>query len=143
MHSVLSRREEVRVEWGDCDPARIVFYPRYFAWVDSTGHHMFESVGLSHDVLNGKYNVRGLVLGKVGMTFKAPGFFRDLLTINIRVTEIGGASFALTHEIHRGDTLLLTGEELRIWAVEDPDHPAGISAKRIPDDVRALLSGST
>ena len=25
----------VPIEWGDADPARIVFYPRYFAWFDA------------------------------------------------------------------------------------------------------------
>lgn len=24
-------RRRVTIEWGDCDPAGIVFYPRYFA----------------------------------------------------------------------------------------------------------------
>ena len=23
----------VRIEWGDCDPAGIVYYPRYFAYL--------------------------------------------------------------------------------------------------------------
>ena len=27
-------RRTVRIEWGDCDPAGIVFYPRYFAMFD-------------------------------------------------------------------------------------------------------------
>ena len=25
-----------RIEWGDCDPAGIVFFPRYFAMFDSS-----------------------------------------------------------------------------------------------------------
>ena len=28
---MFSIRRTVRIEWGDCDPAGIVFYPRYFA----------------------------------------------------------------------------------------------------------------
>ena len=30
----LSSRHEVTVEWGDCDPAGIVYYPAYFKWFD-------------------------------------------------------------------------------------------------------------
>ena len=26
----------IRIEWGDCDPAGIVFYPRYFAMFDTS-----------------------------------------------------------------------------------------------------------
>ena len=28
----------LRIEWGDCDPAGIVFYPRYFAMFDHSTH---------------------------------------------------------------------------------------------------------
>ena len=31
---MLTNRRTVRIEWGDCDPAGIVFYPRYFAMFD-------------------------------------------------------------------------------------------------------------
>ena len=27
---LLTNRRTIRVQWGDCDPAGIVFYPRYF-----------------------------------------------------------------------------------------------------------------
>jgi 4-hydroxybenzoyl-CoA thioesterase len=130
----------VRVEWGDCDPARIIFYPRYFAWVDAAGHHMMESAGLHQDLLVEKYGIRGTVLGNVAMSFKSPGFFGDTLAITTSVTRVGNRSFKLAHEIHRDKELLLTGEETRIWALEDPDSPSGISAGPIPDEVKRLLS---
>ncbi len=31
---MLSNSRSVRIEWGDCDPAGIIFYPRYFAMFD-------------------------------------------------------------------------------------------------------------
>jgi len=34
----------VRVQWGDCDPAGIVFYPRYFEWFDASTILLFESL---------------------------------------------------------------------------------------------------
>ena len=27
-------RRDVQIQWGDCDPANIVYYPRYFAMFD-------------------------------------------------------------------------------------------------------------
>lgn len=137
---MLEWSEKIQVEWGDCDPAKIVFYPRYFAWVDASGHHMLERVGLDHDVLWDKYKIRGLVLGKVAMSFSSPGFYGDILDIKTRVVKIGNSSFEFEHEIRRDDTLLLTGQELRIWAVDSPDHDSGITAKPIPDEVRQLLN---
>ena len=31
---MLTNRRTIRIAWGDCDPAGIVFYPRYFAMFD-------------------------------------------------------------------------------------------------------------
>ena len=31
---MFTNRRTVRIEWGDCDPAGIVFYPRYMAMFD-------------------------------------------------------------------------------------------------------------
>lgn len=138
---MLSNKIQVRVEWGDCDPARIVFYPRYFAWVDASAHHMLEKGGLDHDHLIEKYGVRGLVLGRVGMDFKTTGLFGDTLDIESTVSRVGGGSFDISHTIHRANELILTGQETRIWAVEDPDSPVGISAEKIPGEVRTILEG--
>jgi 4-hydroxybenzoyl-CoA thioesterase len=138
---MLEWSEKIQVEWGDCDPAKIVFYPRYFAWVDAAGHHMLERVGLDHDVLWNKYKIRGLVLGKVGMAFSSLGSYGDTLEIYTKIVKVGGSSFELEHAIRRGETLLLNGQELRIWAVDSPEHASGITAKRIPDEVRQILHG--
>lgn len=138
---MLTNQMHVQVEWGDCDPARIVFYPRYFAWVDAAGHHMLGGAGLHHDVLAQRYGVRGLVLGRVGMDFKTTAMFGDVLEIESTVARIGGASFEIAHTIRRDDTTILTGQETRIWAVEDPDSPVGIAARKIPEEVRAVLVG--
>jgi acyl-CoA thioesterase FadM len=32
----------VRIEWGDCDPAGIIFYPRYFEIFDASTALLFE-----------------------------------------------------------------------------------------------------
>ena len=33
---------KVRIEWGDCDPAGIIFYPRYFDIFDASTALIFE-----------------------------------------------------------------------------------------------------
>src|SRR6266508_2250962 len=32
----------VRIEWGDCDPAGIIYYPRYFAFFDASTSALIE-----------------------------------------------------------------------------------------------------
>jgi acyl-CoA thioesterase FadM len=39
---IIARRER-QVEWGDCDPARIVFNPRFFEWFDAQTALIFET----------------------------------------------------------------------------------------------------
>lgn len=138
---MLRLERQIWVEWGDCDPARIVFYPRYFAWFDASTHLMLEDAGIGHDVLREQYGVRGCVLGAVEASFSSPGFYADRLSLHAQVVRVGGASFSVQHTISRGAEQLLSGQETRIWAVEDATRPAGIRAERIPDTVRALLNG--
>ena len=38
-------RRTVRIEWGDCDPAGIVYYPRYFQMFDASTQYLFEAAG--------------------------------------------------------------------------------------------------
>ena len=38
---MLSDTPDVRIEWGDCDPAGIVFYPRYFAMFETCTTALF------------------------------------------------------------------------------------------------------
>ena len=39
---MLTNTRAVRIVWGDCDPAGIVFYPRYFEMFDASTTALFE-----------------------------------------------------------------------------------------------------
>ena len=43
----------VNVEFGDCDPARIVWFPNFFRWIDAASRHFFIGCGVTvyHGVL--------------------------------------------------------------------------------------------
>ncbi|HWO35815.1 MAG TPA: hypothetical protein VNO32_44045 [Candidatus Acidoferrum sp.] len=43
----LTNRKTIYIEWGDCDPAQIVFYPRYLAYFDACATALFKKAGLS------------------------------------------------------------------------------------------------
>ena len=51
-HMLVNTRT-VRIEWGDCDPAGIVYYPRYFAFFDASTSALIErALGMTkHDYL--------------------------------------------------------------------------------------------
>ena len=35
----------IKISWGHCDPAKIVFYPNYFIWFDQSVHFLFDKAG--------------------------------------------------------------------------------------------------
>ena len=35
-----------KVEFGDCDPARIVWFPNFFRWIDNASRHFFIECGV-------------------------------------------------------------------------------------------------
>jgi len=37
---------QVTVEFGDCDPAQIVYYPNFFRWMDAASRHFFIACGV-------------------------------------------------------------------------------------------------
>jgi len=36
-----------KIMWGDLDSLGIVFYPRYYEWIDAAGHLFFDAIGLN------------------------------------------------------------------------------------------------
>ena len=49
-----------RIEWADCDPAKIVFYPNYFAWFDDANWKLFAKAGFPPDVLYNEFKFAGM-----------------------------------------------------------------------------------
>ena len=139
--AMLSGEFQVRVYWGHCDPAKIVYYPNYFVWIDQAGHEMLEKGGLDHLGLRKLYGVRGAVLGSVTGEFKTPAFFGDILDVFSVISKVNRSTFDIEHEVKRGNTLIAKAREVRVWAVDDGKSPAGIRAASIPDPVRAVLEG--
>lgn len=131
---------EWTVDWGDCDPAGIVFYPRYFAWFDRAAHRFFERQGLDHHAVQATYGAIGLSLVDAQARFMRPATFGDRLHAQIRLDAMSTRSLTLQHRILRGDVCLVEGREVRVWMVADGE---GVAAAPIPDVVRRLLKGDT
>ncbi len=53
-------RRDVQIQWGDCDPANIVYYPRYFEMFDDSTSILFEAAGFSKQDIIKKYGLVGI-----------------------------------------------------------------------------------
>ncbi len=130
---------KVKVQWGDCDGARIVFYPNFFRWFDEAARNLFESRGLTWVEMIARYDTRGVPLVDARATFRRPARFGDTLEIETRVTRWGSRSFDLLHEVRIGGELAVEGRETRIWGISDPASPEELKAGHIPPEVKALI----
>ena len=70
---MFSIRRTVRIEWGDCDPAGIVFYPRYFAMFNHSTELLIEgALGVKKITLNKQHGLGGYPVGGDGGALPAP-----------------------------------------------------------------------
>jgi 4-hydroxybenzoyl-CoA thioesterase len=139
---VISRRI-IRVDWGDCDPAGIVFYPNYFRWLDANTTALFETAGLSMPALYRAHGLVGFPILDVGAKFLGSSRFGDELEAESSVGEWTEKTLKIEHRFRRAGTLLVEGFELRICAVPHPDDPHRIKAASIPAIVRERLCSAS
>ena len=128
-------RRTVRVEWGDCDPAGIVFYPRYFAFFDASTQHLFEAAGYPKPELRAKYDIVGYPMVDTRAKFMVPSKFGEDIIISSSITAFRRSSFDIEHKVYKGDVLAIEAWETRVWAGRHPDDPNAIKAKPIPQDI--------
>lgn len=138
---MLAVRREVRIEWGDCDPAGIVFYPRYFAMFDAATAGLFEAaLGTTKLEWTGRYGIVGIPTVDTGARFLIPSRYGDTITIETQAGDIRRSSFDIAHRVFKDGALAIEAHETRVWTGRHPDDPARITSMPIPRDVVAALS---
>lgn len=132
---MFSNRKEIRVEWGDCDPAGIVYYPRFFEYFDSCTNALFEKAGFRKPELLKKYGLLGIPMIDTRAQFYAPASFGETVVVESRITDWGRSSFQVEHKLYKGERLAAEGTEKRVWTVRDTTAENGIRSEPIPQEV--------
>jgi 4-hydroxybenzoyl-CoA thioesterase len=129
-----------RIEWCDCDPAGIIFYPRYFEIFDTSTTALFErALGMNKIAYLKAYDFAGHPVVETRARFRRPTRFGDDVSIETKVVECVGSSFKLEHRISKGGALAVEGFETRIWVKRDAADPRRVEAQPIPAEVIARL----
>ena len=132
-----------RIQWGECDPAGIVFYPRYFEMFDGSTTAMFSAAtGLNKYQLFEHYKFAGYPMVDTRAQFFIPCRFGDDVTIETTMTEAKRSSFSITHLLKKDGKLAVEAFETRVWVGRDPADAAKIKSQPIPAEVLAKLSRS-
>jgi 4-hydroxybenzoyl-CoA thioesterase len=125
------------VEWGDCDPAGIVYYPRYFEWFDASTAALFTAAGVGNSVMHKTYRILGIPMVDTRATFFIPSRFEDELTVESTILEFHRSSFEVRHRMLKDGKLAVEGFETRVWTVRDSADPERLRSQPIPAEVIA------
>ncbi|MGH9511228.1 MAG: acyl-CoA thioesterase [Terriglobales bacterium] len=132
--------ERFRVEWGDCDPAKIVFYPQYLKWFDNCTSSLFENAGLPLHALFKEYGIIGIPIVDLKVKFILPSGFGDELHSESSILEWRKSSFLIRHWFLKGEVLAVEGVETRVWTGADPANPERMKSRPVPREVVERLS---
>ncbi|MEJ2432164.1 MAG: thioesterase family protein [Pseudolabrys sp.] len=126
----------VRIKWGDCDPAGIIYYPRYFEIFDASTAALFEAaLGITKYEMFKTLPFAGFPLAKTHGRFVKPTRFGDDVTVESRIT-FGRSSFKVEHRLTLKGELCAECDETRVWVVRD-EASGGIKPYPVPQEVKA------
>lgn len=138
---MLVNRRDVEIEWGDCDAAGIVFYPRYFAMFDASTAYLFEkALGQKKIDWIRTYEIVGIPVVDTAAQFLLPSRYGDVVSIETKVIEIRRSSLDIGHRLFKAEVCALEARETRVWTARDDADPGRLRARPIPRQVVEALS---
>jgi 4-hydroxybenzoyl-CoA thioesterase len=136
-------RRQLTIEWAHCDPAGIVFNPRFFEFFDTNTWLLFEqALGIKPQNLATTFGIWSIPLVDARANFLKPSKFGDVVEVTSRVREFRRSSFTVEHRITNNGETAVEGEEIRVWAGHDKNDPEKIAAAAIPSEVTARFAGA-
>lgn len=124
---------EIPVEFNHCDPAGIVFYPRYFEMTNSVIENFFAEV-LAYPYARITMDERhGVPTVRIEADFQAPSRLGERLDFALEVARIGGASTTFALTASAGGTTRMTARLTLVWVT-----PEGRAAAW-PEEIRTRL----
>jgi 4-hydroxybenzoyl-CoA thioesterase len=131
----------VDVQFGDCDPAGIVFFPNFARWMDAASLSFFMQCGLPpwRELVKTR-GIVGTPVLEVDTRFLVAATYGQTLTVATQVQEWRAKVFVQLHRVTRGDELICEGREVRAFVRRDADEPDRLRAMPVPDDIKTLCS---
>jgi 4-hydroxybenzoyl-CoA thioesterase len=138
---MFSNTRNTRIEWGDCDPAGIIFYARYFEIFDTSTTVLIErALGMKKIEYLKTFDFLGHPLVETRAKFRLPTRFGDEIAVETALAACGRSSFKIEHRLSKSGVLAVEGFETRVWVIRDPGDPKRMKAQAIPPEVIARLT---
>ena len=138
---MLTSIRNTRIEWHHCDPAGIIFYPRYFEIFDTSTTVLIErALGMNKIEYLKAYAFAGHPVVETRARFRLPTRYGDEVEIETALVACGRSSFKLEHRLSKAGTLAAEGAETRVWVARQADDPKKLKAQPIPPEVLARFN---
>lgn len=127
------------IEWGDCDPAGIVFNPRYFEWFDAATAGLLRQGGIDKTELVARWAIVIPVV-ETRAQFLRPSKWGEEIGIASRIVEYRRSSFSVEHRLTNaaGETCVI-GNETRVCSSHDVSDGNRLKSASIPPEIAALF----
>ncbi|TAK47841.1 MAG: acyl-CoA thioesterase [Xanthobacteraceae bacterium] len=135
-----SNRRLLTVEWGHCDPAGIVYHPRFIDYFDWSCVVLIETaLGMKKSAISKVYGMAGIPV--VGLSARVTGVVRygDEIEIVSTITALNRSSFHVRHTLTRDGLPMADCTQMRVWCEHDPKAPTSLKSCEIPAEVREKL----
>lgn len=120
----------IAIEFNHCDPAGIVFYPRYFEMINSVIENFFREV-LHYPFRRITLEERaGVPTVHIETDFRAPSRLGEVVDFGLEIEKIGGASVIFAIRAAVADEVRLDAKMTLVWMT-----PKGRSAPW-PEEIR-------
>ena len=131
--ATFSSSRQVRIEWGDCDPAGIIFYPRYFEIFDASTAALFErALDMPKIRQLRHFDFAGYPLVRTRARFIRPTRFGDDVVVDTTVS-FGRSSFDVEHKLGLNGQTCVECSEKRVWVVRD--GTGRLKSHPVPEEV--------
>lgn len=121
-----------QIEFNHCDPAGIVFYPRYFEMTNSVVENFFaDVVGRSFAQMH-RAQGAGVPTVAIAAEFMAPSRLGDKVLFSLEIEKIGRSSIAVVIEGQMGAELRMRAKLTLVWV-------EAMAATAWPEEMRARM----
>jgi 4-hydroxybenzoyl-CoA thioesterase len=135
-------RRKIHIEWGDCDPAQIVYFPRYLEYFDGCTAALFAKASFSKREMLKAYGIVGFPVVEVNCRLMAPSYFSEDVVVESEIIKWGTSSFVVRHRLYKRKLLAVECQETRVWTERSATNPEKIQSKPIPREIIARFGKS-
>ncbi len=129
-------RLAMRVYYEDTDFSGYVYHANYLKFCERARSDLIRLIGFDQNALAEGDSKTFFVIRKMNCDFLKPARFDDVITVESRAGEIGGARFEVLQKVMRGDEVLFTADVTAVL-IDGRGRP-----KRIPQEMATKFTAS-